>query len=108
MSDQQYPDAASSPPARDGAVNAENSNNNALSTDSNLKTKESTPDAGSTHSKSSGASSTTKNSADEHEWIQGIPLFMVLAGVTLVVFLMLLDVAILSTVGACVQDCLGV
>ncbi|KAK1143590.1 hypothetical protein N8T08_006200 [Aspergillus melleus] len=97
MSDQQYPDAASSPPARDGAVNAENSNNNVLSTDSNLKTKESTPDAGSTHSKLSGASSAAKNSADEHEWIQGIPLFMVLGGVTLVVFLMLLDVAILST-----------
>ncbi|PLB54151.1 MFS general substrate transporter [Aspergillus steynii IBT 23096] len=61
---------------------------------SNTAEKE-TPEAGSTHSKSTDSS--TKNASDDHEWIQGIPLFMVLAGVTLVVFLMLLDVAILST-----------
>lgn len=59
--------------------------------------KEITPEASSTHSKSTNLS--TNKAPDDHEWIQGIPLFMVLAGVTLVVFLMLLDVAILSTVG---------
>ncbi|KAI9034972.1 MDR family MFS transporter [Aspergillus affinis] len=97
MPDQQYPHAGSSPPARDSAVNVEKPDNNVVSTESNLETKQVTPEAGSTHSKSTEDSSAAKNPADEHEWIQGIPLFMVLAGVTLVVFLMLLDVAILST-----------
>jgi hypothetical protein len=32
------------------------------------------------------------------EWISGIPLFMVISGVTLVVFLMLLDTSIVATV----------
>jgi hypothetical protein len=33
------------------------------------------------------------------KWVQGLPLVMVTAGITLVVFLMLLDTAILATVG---------
>lgn len=35
----------------------------------------------------------------EPNWVQGLPLVMVTMGITLVVFLMLLDTAILATVG---------
>lgn len=37
---------------------------------------------------------------EEHQdkWIKGIPLLMVTSGITLVIFLMLLDMSILSTV----------
>jgi hypothetical protein len=35
----------------------------------------------------------------EQNWVQGLPLVMVTMGITLVVFLMLLDTAILATVG---------
>lgn len=40
------------------------------------------------------------NDGGEHpdKWIKGIPLFMVTSGITLVIFLMLLDMSILSTV----------
>jgi hypothetical protein len=40
------------------------------------------------------------NAGEEHpdKWIKGIPLLMVTSGITLVIFLMLLDMSILSTV----------
>jgi hypothetical protein len=38
------------------------------------------------------------NNPAPEEWISGIPLFMVISGVTLVVFLMLLDTSIVATV----------
>ncbi|THC94946.1 hypothetical protein EYZ11_005585 [Aspergillus tanneri] len=73
--------------------NEEKSANPPSSSDSTLKDQENTG-SNSTNSKSIDSS---KNAADEHEWIEGIPLLMVLVAVTLVVFLMLLDMAILST-----------
>jgi hypothetical protein len=40
------------------------------------------------------------NATEEHpgKWIKGVPLLMVTSGITLVIFLMLLDMSILSTV----------
>ena len=40
------------------------------------------------------------NQSDEYEpeWVEGITLVMVISGITLVVFLMLLDMSIVSTV----------
>lgn len=40
----------------------------------------------------------TKTSPSGEEWISGIPLLMVVAGVTLIVFLTMLDVSIVATV----------
>ncbi|KAL4798396.1 major facilitator superfamily domain-containing protein [Aspergillus venezuelensis] len=37
------------------------------------------------------------NDAAGEEWISGVPLFMVVAGITLVIFLMLLDTSIIAT-----------
>jgi hypothetical protein len=45
--------------------------------------------------------------AAPEEWVSGVPLLLVNAGVTLVIFLMLLDTSIVSTVGSSVLFCAG-
>lgn len=46
------------------------------------------------------SSNQSDNQIDEYqpEWVEGIALVMVISGITLVVFLMLLDMSIVSTV----------
>lgn len=44
------------------------------------------------------AEKTRKSYEYEPEWVEGMKLVMVIAGITLVVFLMLLDMSIVSTV----------
>ncbi|KAL4808102.1 major facilitator superfamily domain-containing protein [Aspergillus unguis] len=48
-------------------------------------------------SDTNGQDSPEKSPEAPEEWISGVPLFMVIAGITLVIFLMLLDVSIVST-----------
>ncbi|PWY83324.1 MFS general substrate transporter [Aspergillus heteromorphus CBS 117.55] len=56
-----------------------------------------TPDDTSTQDGPLSVPATAKPEDHEHEWLTGIPLAMVVTGITLVVFLMLLDVSIVST-----------
>jgi hypothetical protein len=52
------------------------------------------------HDPNAENSNQSDNQSDEYEpeWVEGITLVMVISGITLVVFLMLLDMSIVSTV----------
>lgn len=52
------------------------------------------------HDPNAENSNQSGNQSDEYEpeWVEGITLVMVISGITLVVFLMLLDMSIVSTV----------
>jgi hypothetical protein len=71
---------------------------NSTADDKNLEQKVDTE-------KSPSDSRTATESEKEHEYITGWKLVLVLAAVTLVVFLMLLDMSIIVTVSIMLHDC---
>lgn len=74
-----------------------------MSEDSQPRLLESDPNPGDRDLKavnSNPSDNRLNNQSDDYEpeWVEGITLVMVISGITLVVFLMLLDMSIVSTV----------